>query len=372
MLRQGRLVKVAERFMSESRSMMSTKASEFKIIAGHEVLSLLPNDYVSKDGHRRVVPLSSPEAFREQAEALDICLSRNPDYLTRCRQGKAYILAVVDQASGKPLTTAEISVVENYRTGLWDLQLTSHTGLRNTEVDPESARAVDEVLASCNRLEHQESIGRGQTMLLRGRRRGAAWGRVKAEMAGLAPVLKLVIGPLPIESALKRALEEAKLAFKCSGEVDINVDAPYPANVLSPLHRHPFVFDEVVCGSTEGVLQSLSFSNPEAQKNICRLWGNTATELGNAERKGLFVPTLRWKGIQIDRHDQAYQAFVDKLYLALSDQCVEFREGLNATGDARLVYSAGRTAASGRTLLTESELCSRLLRLRSHNSSKNC
>ena len=53
--------------------------------------------------------------------------------------------------------------------------------------------------------------------------------------------------------------------------MDIGSGNGFPCDALSNFAPHPFVIDGVECASMEGFLQSLKFSNPDIQKEVCKL-----------------------------------------------------------------------------------------------------
>ena len=67
-------------------------------------------------------------------------------------------------------------------------------------------------------------------------------------------------------------------------------------------------------------------------------------------------------GKEIDRHSKEYQDLIDKAYDCISKND-GFRRALLATGNATLTHSIGKRDES-KTILTEREFCSRLMRLR--------
>jgi len=71
---------------------------------------------------------------------------------------------------------------------------------------------------------------------------------------------------------------------------------------------------------------------------------------------------LWWNGVAIDRHSPDYQELLDVAYEALY-QNDSFRRALEATGNAVLTHSIGRTN-DHETVLTRREFCSRLMKLR--------
>ena len=149
--------------------------------------------------------------------------------------------------------------------------------------------------------------------------------------------------------------------------MDVGSKHGYPASALSNFSPHPFVIDGIQCSSMEGWLQSLKFSNPEMQKHICTLVGYAAKKSGkhkNWQRN----QTLYWQGVEYDRQGDEYQKLLDRAYeaMAVNDS---FRRALLASGDAVLTHSMGRTN-SKETILTQSEFCGRLMRLRERMSER--
>ena len=143
--------------------------------------------------------------------------------------------------------------------------------------------------------------------------------------------------------------------------MDIGSKHGYPSACLSNFHPHPFVIDEIQCASMEGFLQSLKFKNPEMQKHVCSLVGRTAKFKGKY-KAWWRNQILWWKGEEIDRHAVSYQALLDKVFDALSKN-VKFKKALLATRNATLTHSIGNTNPH-RTVLTEKEFCSRLIKIR--------
>lgn len=143
--------------------------------------------------------------------------------------------------------------------------------------------------------------------------------------------------------------------------MDIGSGSGYPSAALSNFAPHPFVIDKVECASMEGFLQSLKFSNPDMQKEVCKLVGKAAKFKGK-KKKWWQTQTLYWQGQEIDRHSQEYQKLLDRAYTALA-QNDSFRRALLATGAAMLTHSIGKSNPS-ETVLTKAEFCGRLMRLR--------
>jgi predicted NAD-dependent protein-ADP-ribosyltransferase YbiA (DUF1768 family) len=144
--------------------------------------------------------------------------------------------------------------------------------------------------------------------------------------------------------------------------MDVGSKHGYPASALSNFSPHPFVFDGVQVNSMEGFLQSLKFSNPEMQKHICTLVGYGAKKAGR-KKNWQRNQTLYWQGVEYKRDSDEYQELLDRAYTEVAKQNDSFRRALVASGDAVLTHTIGRTNAK-ETILTQSEFCRRLMRIR--------
>lgn len=136
----------------------------------------------------------------------------------------------------------------------------------------------------------------------------------------------------------------------------------YPANALSNFAPHPFEIDGVECASMEGFLQSLKFKDVGMQKYVCTLVGKAAKFKGK-NKKWWRTQTLYWQGVEYQRQSKAYQSLLDRAYRAMFDCSEGFRKALKAAGNAKLTHSIGRSDNS-QTVLTKSEFCGRLMKLK--------
>ena len=149
--------------------------------------------------------------------------------------------------------------------------------------------------------------------------------------------------------------------------MDIGSGKGYPSSALSNFAPHPFVLDDIPCNSMEGFLQSLKFSNPDMQKEVCLLVGKQAKFKGK-DKKWWKTQILYWKGVAFDRDSFLYQELLDRAYKALSEN-EGFRRALMATGNSALTHSLGKSDPK-RTVLTAREFCSRLEILREYYKAK--
>lgn len=145
--------------------------------------------------------------------------------------------------------------------------------------------------------------------------------------------------------------------------MDIGSGTGFPSASLSNFAPHTFVIDGVECASMEGFLQSLKFSNPEMQKEVCKLVGKAAKFKGK-KKKWWRTQTLFWQGQSFKRDSQEYQELLDRAFDALS-QNSSFQKALLATKDAVLTHSIGKTKIT-ETVLTVQEFVSRLTRIRNN------
>ena len=143
--------------------------------------------------------------------------------------------------------------------------------------------------------------------------------------------------------------------------MDIGSGSGFPSAALSNFAPHPFVFDGVECNSMEGLLQSFKFSNPEMQREVCKLVGKQAKFKGK-KKKWFKTQTLFWQGEEFKRDSEAYQELLDRAFDALSTN-EGFKRALLATGHSTLTHSIGKTKQS-ETVLTRTEFCSRLTAIR--------
>lgn len=149
--------------------------------------------------------------------------------------------------------------------------------------------------------------------------------------------------------------------------MDIGSKSGYPSSSLSNFAPHAFVLDDVQCASMEGFLQSLKFSNPDMQVEVCKLVGITAKRRGS-KKNWKTTQTLYWRGKPYKRDSEDYQKLLDKAYYALS-QNASFQRALLATGNSSLTHSIGKNKIN-ETVLTVQEFTSRLYKLRNELQQK--
>ncbi len=88
-----------------------------------------------------------------------------------------------------------------------------------------------------------------------------------------------------------------------------------------------------------------------------------AAKRASAGKKWQTTGIIYWQGKAINRYAREYQELLDKAYQAMFEQSESFREALRASENATLEHSIGKRNEK-ETILTRSELCSRLMSLR--------
>ena len=144
--------------------------------------------------------------------------------------------------------------------------------------------------------------------------------------------------------------------------MDIGSTNGYPSAALSNFAPHPFVFDGIEIASMEGFLQSLKFKNPEIQKYVCTLVGRVAKFKGK-DKNWYREQKLYWQGQEFKRDSKEYQILLNRAYNTLYQQNEGFRKALEASKPGILTHSIGKTKEN-ETVLTQSEFCGRLMKLR--------
>jgi hypothetical protein len=137
------------------------------------------------------------------------------------------------------------------------------------------------------------------------------------------------------------------------------------AGRLSNFTARQFIFDDVLCESMEGLLQSFKFDKVHIQIEVCKLTGLYAKRRGMKRNKiWRQNQTLWWKGKKYKRDGKEYQDLLDKAFEALSNN-KKFIQDLLATNNSVLTHSIGKNKKQD-TVLTEQEFCSRLTKIRKY------
>ena len=143
--------------------------------------------------------------------------------------------------------------------------------------------------------------------------------------------------------------------------MDIKSKKPYPAGALSNFVPRPFKVRGIECASVEGVVQGLKFKSPEMQCAVFQLTGYGAKRRG-ANKNWKRTQILWWQGSPIKRESPEYQKLLDDIFEALFKN-EKAKKALLDTGDVVLTHKIGKNNPK-ETVLTQSEFCSRLMKIR--------
>ena len=143
--------------------------------------------------------------------------------------------------------------------------------------------------------------------------------------------------------------------------VNIHSKGNYPANALSNFYPHSFRLDGVPITCMEAFLQSLKFSDPVRQVEVCHMDARAAKELGQQQpwqKEGL----LYWQGVPFSRYGRDYRGLLYRAFNALGRN-PQFIKALQDSGRRPLLHTMGRIFPH-RTCLTTGEFLRQLHRQR--------
>ncbi len=146
--------------------------------------------------------------------------------------------------------------------------------------------------------------------------------------------------------------------------IDIKGNSPNPvAARLSNFTPRHFVFDGVTCTGLEAILQSLKYTDPLIQAEICALSSQEAKRRGSEFATWKSDQTLWWKTRPYGRTTRDYMSLVTTIYDTVFEQDPTFKNDLLAIGYEEIAHSIGNPDMSD-TVLTEVEMLYQLNRLR--------
>jgi len=132
--------------------------------AGSGFWPLLPEEYRSRDGSRRVVSLTSRQALNRHGRALGNCLGNShlAYYTAASQRGETFVVGVLQAESGQPLSTAELRV-ETADLGLrFTVRVVQHTAARNLRPSAQCRTALAEALVWLSTEACQRHLRTGQ------------------------------------------------------------------------------------------------------------------------------------------------------------------------------------------------------------------
>lgn len=195
------LIELAQRYRRELSAARSEMAVENEVACGTGFWPLLPEEYVSSDRSRIVVPLKSRFDLVRQGRALVNCLgtSHLDYYSAACARGNTFIVAVLDGRSRVPLSTAEVRIGLPSVPGLQQVMVAQHTAARNAPPTSACRRALREAIAKLGTEAGRQHMRKGLRAIAA--RHGDARGlQVEAERLAV----RRAIGEAKYEELLRR------------------------------------------------------------------------------------------------------------------------------------------------------------------------
>ena len=144
-----RLITIGLHWQQEYASARAERDDLMEFFRGARYWPLLPSEHRTADGSRRVVPLANSTQVQEHGVALGTCLagSHLQAYDVACRKGRAFLLAVVDGATGRPQSTVELKASRHGKSAAIIVTVVQHTGRANSAPSEACKQALRELLA---------------------------------------------------------------------------------------------------------------------------------------------------------------------------------------------------------------------------------
>ena len=148
-----------------------------KIALGTVMMPLIPGDFVSADGARRIRPLITDIQLRLHGHKVRNCLRyRSATRAIRSGAiGTVFIVGILDANTSIALSTAELRVTSNAKSHAYRVTVKQHTGKANRQPSKRCLNAIRELLRHCQTDEVREHLqaNRAELRYLRGKDRRA-------------------------------------------------------------------------------------------------------------------------------------------------------------------------------------------------------
>lgn len=212
-LKPGRLAAVAIEFTREHARLQGDLEHEHRLRTGQVFWPLMPENFVSVDGLRRIVALTSRDALMRQGIGMALCIRGGSELAKRtiaCAQARAFMVAIVAVPSGLTQSVAEFRIHQPFRGGKYELELVQHRAFGNNAPSTICAKALDELMACARSSELQAHWEAGRRLV---HRRGLSTPDAEREAEHRATVqaLRTAIGSALFDTAVAQVTEAAGL-----------------------------------------------------------------------------------------------------------------------------------------------------------------
>ncbi len=143
-----RLISLSVRWKHAAAGALTSLNAEVDLLARRRYPSPLRVEFVSSNGQRRIVAITTLQQLRAHGQAMKNCLggAHLMTYDERIKKGESFVLACLDTHTGNPVSTAEVRCARHNARGQVELRIGQHTATRNAAPDVECLVAVRELL----------------------------------------------------------------------------------------------------------------------------------------------------------------------------------------------------------------------------------
>ncbi len=196
-----RLVALAGRFEASRRGIRPELVEESSLLGGEVFLPLLPAETLSAEGTRIAAPLTSRAALQRHGEAMDNCLEAMllDSYVADCAAAKTFVLGILDATTRKPVSTAEVGLRRQPRTGRIEAHVVQHTAQSNAPPSASCRRALAEAIAAVGSDAVQQHLAAGLLILRQRRVLGETRAKEEGERMLLGEALAQTLGVAVLE-----------------------------------------------------------------------------------------------------------------------------------------------------------------------------
>lgn len=211
------LVDSARRFGQEYAALPVHQESEFAAEMPGDFWPLMPADFTTANGLRRITALTSRQEIASIGNRMGLCIEGGSELartVRACQDATTFMLLVSDAASHRPMSVAEIRLYRTYRQSGHDLVVVQHRGMQNSRASPGCVRALHELLDTAKKPAGMGHLDRG---LVRVRQAKGAprETRLAADHRALVNALRQSVGPARYNAAAIRVVVGPD---RCPGE----------------------------------------------------------------------------------------------------------------------------------------------------------
>jgi hypothetical protein len=229
----SRLATMARAFALEYAAEREALEAARRLANGTLFWPMIPRDFLTADGRRRVTALATRDDLRQEGILQDLCLSGGGElaHMARsCAAGCVYLLSIRDAQSGTPLSTAEVRTRVADRGERIGLSIQQHRAKSNARPSSACVAALREVLQWADGQEVQDHLATGRRMAWKRSRLTAATEQ-ELGLNAAAKALRVALG----ERRYDKAIAEAKAAAPSrSGE---SARAQSRSSIRCPVRR---------------------------------------------------------------------------------------------------------------------------------------